>query len=250
VVVSFESQGGSHVDPITYYFGVPIKLPLSPVRAGYSFGGWFTKPSDGEVIGTGFAFVNGNATLYAHWSPDSNPIVFNTDGGPELPNGSYLTDSPVGTLPAPSRDGYIFKGWVTDDSTAADVDQTYVPATIGGIKLKALWLDRHNQFKVRHLVVFTTTSTLVPAHELFKLKKLKSRLVGMSRIITQVQVWVEKEISKADFAKVAAARAKKVAKIVNKKLHIDSTIEVLPASRSVGYQARHSWATVNVQFLK
>ena len=250
IVGTFNSQGGSAISPVVFAIGQPVIALPSPVREGYTFVGWFTHPVAGDPVTPGYVFGLGDVTLYARWNPNTNPIVFDSLGGPTIPDGTYLTGQPVGKLPAPTRDGYIFLGWVTADGAETSVDESYRPASLKGIKVKALWLDRHNQFQVRRLVAFTGTASVTSAKQLFKLDTFKSRLNGMSKIYTQVQIWVPKSVSDTDAQAYANARAKEVGKLVTSTLKIKSKIVIMPWVRSKGYQARHSWANVNVQFLK
>lgn len=72
-VVSFDSDGGSTIDPISMYAGT-LTLPI-PVRDGFTFRGW----DDGTSIRNGTIFVDDDLTLKAVWSQDS--IVPDDDGG-------------------------------------------------------------------------------------------------------------------------------------------------------------------------
>jgi uncharacterized repeat protein (TIGR02543 family) len=67
--VTFDSQGGSEVDPIINIApGATITLPTAPTNAGYSFGGWFTEANGGGTAFTETTQVNANITVYAKWS--------------------------------------------------------------------------------------------------------------------------------------------------------------------------------------
>lgn len=64
--VTFDTQGGSEIAPITFTEGDEITLPEAPTRAGYIFDGWYI---DRDLLN---AFVEnqtitGNITLYAKW---------------------------------------------------------------------------------------------------------------------------------------------------------------------------------------
>lgn len=66
--VTFESNGGSAVEPLTVPWGEAIAAPQEPTREGYDFGGWFanydlTRPWDFT------AAVTHDMTLYAAWQP-------------------------------------------------------------------------------------------------------------------------------------------------------------------------------------
>ncbi len=67
--VTFDSQGGTVIDPITNIGkGATITLPEEPEKEGYIFGGWYTKPNgEGERF-TNQTKIDGNITVYAKWS--------------------------------------------------------------------------------------------------------------------------------------------------------------------------------------
>ena len=106
-------------------FGETFVLP-SPTRTGYRFGGWYTMQN-----GKGKKYVNGdvcdmtrNTRLYAYWIPNKYTLTFDyclgwkraatNVTGNEIPSMEVTYDQAVGTLPAPTRDGYYFIGWVPD----------------------------------------------------------------------------------------------------------------------------------------
>lgn len=67
--VTFDSQGGTVIDPITNIGkGATITLPEEPEKEGYIFDGWYTKPNgEGERF-TNQTKIDGNITVYAKWS--------------------------------------------------------------------------------------------------------------------------------------------------------------------------------------
>jgi uncharacterized repeat protein (TIGR02543 family) len=66
--ISFNSNGGSPVPPITQDYGTPVTAPADPVRTDYTFGGWYT--DDGTFLNA-YIFTTmpaENITLYARWT--------------------------------------------------------------------------------------------------------------------------------------------------------------------------------------
>lgn len=128
-VVSFESNGGSAVDPIQMTSGgngsVAATEPDEPVRDGYIFIGWF---SDAGLV---HAYnwskpVKESITLYAKWLRASVPIYtvsFDTDGG-SMVDSQVLNEGDLVAEPEdPVRDGYVFDGWyVTVDGKEVRYD--------------------------------------------------------------------------------------------------------------------------------
>lgn len=67
--VTFQTNGGSSINPITAEKGKTITAPPSPIKTGYSFDGWY---SDQNLVNT-YDFeqpITQNITLYARWKQD------------------------------------------------------------------------------------------------------------------------------------------------------------------------------------
>ncbi len=68
--ITFDSEGGSTVGPVSGLDGTTVSLPDAPARAGYSFGGWYTAASGGSLATSPYLLA-GSATLFAQWT--ANP---------------------------------------------------------------------------------------------------------------------------------------------------------------------------------
>ena len=101
--ISFDTNGGSEIAPITQDYGTKITAPADPTRKGYTFKGW-----DKEIPET---MPAENMTVKAQWEINRYTITFDTAGGSEIApiTQDYGTNI---TAPAnPTRKGYTFKGW-------------------------------------------------------------------------------------------------------------------------------------------
>ena len=101
--ITFDTNGGSEIAPITQDYGTEITAPDNPTRKGYTFKGW-----DKEIPKTMSAE---NITVKAQWEINQYTITFDTNGGSEIApiTQDYGTEI---TAPAdPTRKGYTFKGW-------------------------------------------------------------------------------------------------------------------------------------------
>ena len=101
--ITFDTNGGSEIAPITQDYGTEITAPDNPTRKGYTFTGW-----DKEIPKT---MPAENITLKAQWEINQYTITFDTNGGSEIApiTQDYGTEI---TAPAnPTRKGYTFKGW-------------------------------------------------------------------------------------------------------------------------------------------
>ena len=71
--VTFNSNGGSTVDPQTVKYNDKAKEPLAPTKSGYTFAGWYT---DNEKFTTKYDFaspVTKDIPLYAKWTRNYTP---------------------------------------------------------------------------------------------------------------------------------------------------------------------------------
>ena len=101
--ITFDTNGGSEIAPITQDYGTEITAPDNPTRKGYTFKRW-----DKEIPKT---MPAENMTVKAQWEINQYTIAFDTNGGSEIApiTQDYGTEI---TVPAdPTRKGYTFKGW-------------------------------------------------------------------------------------------------------------------------------------------
>ena len=103
-------------------------------RSKHSFDGWYTEKSGGIKITTDTVF-SANTTVYAHWTHtgDNNPPVnyytlrFETGGGSAIPGvrETYNTYMDL-TKYVPTRHGYTFVGWYSEQSLVNKVSDIYL----------------------------------------------------------------------------------------------------------------------------
>ncbi|MEF9892420.1 MAG: InlB B-repeat-containing protein [Anaerorhabdus sp.] len=43
-VITFDTKGGTYIDPVTYKYGEAVATPINPTKFGYNFGGWSNLP--------------------------------------------------------------------------------------------------------------------------------------------------------------------------------------------------------------
>ena len=101
--ITFDTNGGSAVAPITQDYGTDITAPAAPTKTGYTFMGW-----EPEIPAT---MPAEDMTITAKWSINQYTVTFDTDGGSAVApiTQDYGTDI---TAPAdPTREGYTFIGW-------------------------------------------------------------------------------------------------------------------------------------------
>ena len=70
--VTFDSQGGTSLNPATgITLGSLVDYAPSPLKAGYTFGGWYREATCTNQWSFGIHTVSADITLYAKWTPDS-----------------------------------------------------------------------------------------------------------------------------------------------------------------------------------
>ena len=123
--VTFDSQGGSSVESKQVLAGNPVAAPDSPTRDNFDFGGWY-KSAEENAESWNFSTdrVNGDLTLYAHWTQNEAPMPTTT-----------LTFSQSGA-------GYIVTG---DEGQAANIviPDVYNGEPVIGIADSAFAYSKH-----------------------------------------------------------------------------------------------------------
>ncbi len=101
--ITFDTNGGSEIAPITQDYGTEITAPDNPTRKGYTFKGW-----DKEIPET---MPAENITVKAQWEINQYTIAFDTNGGSEIPPITQDYGTEITAPDNPTRKGYTFKGW-------------------------------------------------------------------------------------------------------------------------------------------
>ena len=101
--ITFDTNGGSDIAPITQDYGTEITAPDNPTRKGYTFKGW-----DKEIPET---MPSENMTVKAQWEINQYTITFDTNGGSEIAPITQDYGTEITAPDKPTRKGYTFKGW-------------------------------------------------------------------------------------------------------------------------------------------
>ncbi|MEG1808923.1 MAG: InlB B-repeat-containing protein [Oscillospiraceae bacterium] len=112
------NSGGIVPEPISVKFGSTYgKLPSAGERNGYTMSGWSLSPdASAMVLSDTEISIPHNHTLYACWTPNEYKVSFSAMGGKcDAEDKTVVYGEPYGQLPIPTREGYIFTGWATDE---------------------------------------------------------------------------------------------------------------------------------------
>ena len=120
--ITFDTDGGNSIAPITQDFGTDVVAPADPTKTGYTFAGW-----DREIPST---MPAESITVKAQWKINQYTITFDTDGGTAIDPITQDYNTAVVAPADPTKEGYTFAGW---DAT--------IPATMPAkdTVIKAKW---------------------------------------------------------------------------------------------------------------
>ena len=115
VDVAFKPNNGTEDYVVSVKSGRNVMQPDHPQKTGYLFDGWYTD----EACKNAFDFtapVYENTTVYAKWTAEKYTITYHLNGGTNAESNpdSYTVEQTV-TLADPSKTGYLFDGWYTDE---------------------------------------------------------------------------------------------------------------------------------------
>ena len=101
--ITFDTNGGSAVAPITQDYGTDITAPAAPTKTGYTFMGW-----EPEIPAT---MPAEDMTITAKWRINQYTVTFDTDGGSEVDAQTVAYGEKAKTPADPTKTGYTFAGW-------------------------------------------------------------------------------------------------------------------------------------------
>ena len=102
--VSFDTDGGTTIAPITQDYGTAIIAPKDPTKTGYTFAGW-----DKEIPE---AMPAENMTITAQWKINQYTITFNTAGGSDVAAITQDYGAAIAAPDEPHQDGVYLCGVV------------------------------------------------------------------------------------------------------------------------------------------
>ena len=128
--ISFETNGGSEVAPLTLDYNASLTEPLSPTKLGYEFKGWYT---DSNLTNKLEKFPTNmpaeNINLYAKWDICSYllTIEFNNGNPSETHTVTYNSSLASYEPTAPTKADTVFIGWLYEGNLV-DFQTLVMPA--------------------------------------------------------------------------------------------------------------------------
>ena len=135
--VTFETFGGTEIEPASYEYGSAVAKPQAPEKEGCEFRGWCSD----ELCNNSFDFTSAtmpanNLTLYADWFSDDNYLLsysakcdgndFSADLSVSRASGSKVLAGDEVDFYAPAYTlGGVFKCWKKSSSSPFHSDEVY-----------------------------------------------------------------------------------------------------------------------------
>ncbi len=120
-VLNLDVQGGTGITSVTATYNAPMPELAVPLRAGYTFGGYFAGKN-----GTATRYYTNTmasacpnnlptgTTLYAYWIINTYALYYNPNGGTVNVSSASVSFGTTVAPPTPTRTGYTFFGWYID----------------------------------------------------------------------------------------------------------------------------------------
>jgi uncharacterized repeat protein (TIGR02543 family) len=123
--VTFDTGGGSFIDPVTVDAGSTVNKPADPAKEGFYFDNWYTAEIDGSVVSWPLT-VSENTTVYARWTEVVIPstqftVTFDTGGGNAIAPVTVDAGSTVNKPADPAKEGFYFDNWYTAETGGSAV---------------------------------------------------------------------------------------------------------------------------------
>lgn len=149
--ITFDTNGGSEIAPITQDYGTAITVPADPTREGYTFMGW-----DREIPTT---MPAENITLKARWKDIEKPtgeIVIGTNKWQKFLNkitfGLFFKDTQEVTINATDNSGTVFVSYLVTDQ---DLSEEELKSLVFSGYEEPFRIDRNGEYIVYAMLVDT-----------------------------------------------------------------------------------------------
>lgn len=122
--ISFESYSETSVSTITQDFGTTVVDPITPMKEGYTFDGWYID-SEFSSLYVFSTMPSSDITLYAKWIANLVEVTYVLNNGEaNIIELNYMGSN----LLNPTSIGYVFEGWYIDTELTQEIDAYSFPA--------------------------------------------------------------------------------------------------------------------------
>ena len=114
--LTYVSNGGTEYAAENYKEGTEVTIDKAPTREGYIFKGWYSDEALTQAVSK--VTMDSDKTVYAKWEKEIKnfTLTYVSNGGTEYAAETYKEGTEVTIDKAPTREGYIFKGWYSDEA--------------------------------------------------------------------------------------------------------------------------------------
>ena len=183
------------MDDSYFNFGTSGTLRTNAFNVyGWIFAGWSTNPnattaaySDNAAVFNWASTEGAVINLYAVWQASRHLVTFNyhgATGGAGLANTFVYFDAAYGALPNPTRAGYAFVGWFTEQAGGVQIESTTIVSNNAPHMLHARW----EELQLHSITVvgngFTDVSTAFAGDEIILTLNIPTGYVLIDIVIT------------------------------------------------------------------
>ena len=152
--ITFDTDGGTEVTPITQNYNTTIVKPSNPMKEGYTFTGW-----DREIPST---MPAENVTIKAIWQINDYNLNYFVDG--VLYKSEKVTyNKEVTAEPAPTKEGHTFSGWQEEIPSVMPAKDFTITGTFS-INQYTITFDNNGGSEVAPITQNYGTKIIAPAN--------------------------------------------------------------------------------------
>lgn len=143
ITVTFNSNGGSAVEPKTVVKDLPIGSLPTPSMENFKFEGWYTDTTYTTKVTSSYKF-SADTTLYAKWISLSSQftVTFDVDGGSAVEAQTVNAGETINQSPLTTKTGSVFSGWYSDKTFTSPIPFPY--EVTQNCTLYAKWTNENN----------------------------------------------------------------------------------------------------------
>ena len=130
--ITFNTDGGSYIAPITQDYNTAVTAPENPSKTGYTFAGW-----DKNIPAT---MPAENVTIKAQWTINQYTITFDTDGGSTIDAITQDYGTKITAPEAPTKEDYVFVGWDKEIPATMPAESVTITAQWKAAKYNITWI--------------------------------------------------------------------------------------------------------------